>query len=157
MGSSTDTCRTSTPPWWCDMWTWWSPPSHSPFTEALKGNPGNLSSKNDFIYLTFIAFTCVGGILCWIYPFFTLNYYYCSIMAICSQFIPICRKEKEKSVCGIFNLSSLVGILQRSMQQWCRDGSDACSLRKNKLLEFSSWTHMEDYDAEVWCVAKSVV
>lgn len=48
MESSTSTYRTCTPHWWWDMSTWWSPPLLSLFTEALKENPGNLSSKHNF-------------------------------------------------------------------------------------------------------------
>lgn len=40
-GSSINTSRTCTPLWWCDTWTWWSRPSLSPSTEALKESAGN--------------------------------------------------------------------------------------------------------------------
>lgn len=46
MGSSTNTCRTYMPHWWCDMWTSWSHLSPSPSTEASRESPGSLSSKD---------------------------------------------------------------------------------------------------------------
>ena len=48
MASSTNTCRTCTPHWWCDMWTWWRPPLHSLSTGVLSASHGNQWSKRRY-------------------------------------------------------------------------------------------------------------